>query len=113
MAIDGTYNVEIQAPMSRVTGILRIRAAGETLSGSYEAHGNAQPLTGTITGKDFAFFTTVGDPPKQIKLEFIGTFTCNEIAGGDDPIVRAALGSTEVTHQNQPPAAVQQLLDRR
>ena len=82
MAIDGTYNVEIQALMGRVAGILRVRADGETLSGSYEAHGNAQPLTGTITGKDVTFFTAVGDTPKQIKLEFNGTVAGNEITGG-------------------------------
>jgi hypothetical protein len=82
MAIDGTYNVEIEAPVGRVTGILRIEAEGEALSGSYEAHGNAQPLTGTITGNNVTFFTAVGDPPQQIKLEFNGTVTGNEITGG-------------------------------
>jgi hypothetical protein len=82
MAIDGTYNVEIQAPMGKVTGILRIKADGETLRGSYEAHGNAQPLTGTITDNDVTFLTAVGDPPKQIKLEFEGKIAGDEITGG-------------------------------
>lgn len=82
MAIDGTYNVEIEAPQGKVTGILRIKAEGEALSGSYEAHGNAQPLTGTITGNNVTFFTAVGDPPQQIKLEFNGTVAGNEITGG-------------------------------
>ena len=82
MVIDGTYNVEIRAPMGKVTGILRIKAEGEILSGSYEAHGNAQPLTGTITGNNVTFFTGLGNPPKQIKLEFNGTVAGNEITGG-------------------------------
>ncbi len=82
MAIDGTYNVEIQAPQGTVTGILRIKADGKILSGSYEAHGNAQPLTGTITGNNVTFFTAVGDPPQQIKLEFEGEVGDNVITGG-------------------------------
>lgn len=82
MAIDGTYNVEIQAPAGTVTGILRIKEEGETLTGSYEAHGKEQPLTGSITGDEITFFTAVGDPPEQKKLEFNGTVAGNEITGG-------------------------------
>jgi hypothetical protein len=82
MAVDGTYNVEIQAPMGTVTGILRIKAEGKILSGSYEAHGKAQPLTGTITGNNLTFLTAVGDPPQQIKLEFEGKVADNLITGG-------------------------------
>jgi len=85
MAIDGTYIIEIQAPMGKVYGVLKIQAIGNGLCGSYEAHG-VQPVGGTITGNKFTFFTGVGAPPKQIKLEFKGAVVekenVNEISGG-------------------------------
>jgi hypothetical protein len=82
MAVDGTYNVEIQAPMGRVTGVLTLKAKGKALSGTYEAEGGEQPLTGAVSGDDVAFLTGVGSPPKRIELEFQGTVTGNEITGG-------------------------------
>ena len=81
MAIDGTYNIEIQAPGRTATGILRIKAEGEKLSGTYEAHEKQQPLTGTMKGNSLHFFTAVGEPPQQKKLEFKGTVLDNEIKG--------------------------------
>ncbi len=82
MTVGGTYNVEIEAPMGKVTGILTLKAKGRVLSGTYEAAGGKQPLTGTISGNDVAFSTGVGSPPKRIELEFEGTVTGNEITGG-------------------------------
>jgi hypothetical protein len=82
MAVDGTYNVEIQAPMGRVTGVLTLKAEGKALSGTYEAEGGKQPLTGTISGKEVVFQTGVGSPPNMIKLDFEGTVTGNAITGG-------------------------------
>jgi len=81
MTVDGTYNVAIQAPGRTAVGILRIKAEGEKLSGTYEAHDKQQPLTGSIKGSSLHFFTAVGDPPQQKKLEFKGTLSENEING--------------------------------
>jgi len=81
MVVDGTYNVAIQAPGRTAIGILRIKAEGEKLVGTYEAHDKQQPLTGTIKGNSLHFFTAVGDPPQQKKLEFKGTLSVNEING--------------------------------
>lgn len=81
MAIDGIYDIEIFTPMGRVTGILRIKENAQTLNGSYEAHGNAQPLKGTITGNRVTFSTAVGESPKQIKLEFNGLLSSTGIKG--------------------------------
>lgn len=95
MAIDGTYIIEIQAPIGKVFGVLKIQAIGNGLCGSYEAHG-VQPVGGTITGNKFTFFTGVGAPPKQIKLEFNGEMNEKEMsvdltggtrADGSDPSV--------------------------
>jgi hypothetical protein len=71
MAIDGTYIIDIQAPHGMVHGVLRIQAIGNGLCGSYEAHG-IQPVGGMITENKFTFYTGVGHPPEQIKLEFNG-----------------------------------------
>jgi len=81
MAVDGTYDIAIQAPGRTATGILRIKAEGEKLSGTYEAHEKQQPLTGSIKGNSIHFFTAVGDPPQQKKLEFKGMVLDNEITG--------------------------------
>lgn len=81
MTIDGTYDVAIQAPGRTAIGILRVKVEEEVVSGSYEAHEKTQPLTGSITGKNVKFFTAVGDAPQQIKLEFTGVVSDNEITG--------------------------------
>jgi hypothetical protein len=82
MSIDGTYNVEIEAPMGKVTGILTLKAKGKTLSGTYEAAGGKQPLSGTVSGNEVAFLTGVGGPEGRIELDFKGTISGNEITGG-------------------------------
>jgi hypothetical protein len=82
MVIDGTYCVAIQAPGQTAVGILRIKAEGGKLNGTYEAHDKQQPLTGTIKGDSIHIFTAVGSPPQQKKLEFKGTVSENEINGG-------------------------------
>jgi len=79
MAIDGTYIIDIQAPMGTVHGVLKIQAIGKGLCGTYEAHG-IQPLGGIINDNKFTFYTGVGEPPKQIKLEFIGELIEKESA---------------------------------
>jgi len=79
MAIDGTYIIEIQAPQGKVFGVLKLVAIGNGLSGTYEAHG-INPAGGTINGNKFTFFTGVGAPPKQIKLEFNGEMIEKEMS---------------------------------
>ena len=73
MSIDGTYIIEIHAPHDKVYGVLKIVSIGKGLSGTYEAHG-VQPVGGTITENKFTFYTGVGNPPEQIKLEFNGEY---------------------------------------
>lgn len=77
----GPMILPFKRPDARATGILRIKAEGTVLSGSYEAHEKTQPLTGSIKGNNLIFYTAVGDPPQQIKLEFKGTVSDNEITG--------------------------------
>ena len=80
MAIDGTYIIEIQSPMGKRLGILRLVAIGNGLSGSYEAHGKQNPGGGIINGNKFTFYSGVGDPPKQKILEFNGEVTEKEMS---------------------------------
>jgi len=82
MAIDGTYNIEIETPMGNRPGKLTLKTKGKELSGSLAAEEGQQSFTsGTVSGNEFAFSTEVTTPMGSIKLGFKGKVTGNEISG--------------------------------
>lgn len=82
MAVDGTYNIEIETPMGNRPGKLTLKAKGKELSGSLAAEEGQQSFTGgTVSGNEIAFSTEVTTPMGKIKLGFKGKVTGNEISG--------------------------------
>jgi hypothetical protein len=82
MAVDGTYNVEINTPMGKRTSKLTLKAEGTALSGSMAADQGTQAFTGgTVNGDAVAWAAEVSGPMGRMKLEYSGKVTGNEISG--------------------------------
>ena len=82
MAVDGTYNIEMETPMGKRPGKLTLKADGNSLSGNYGTEQGEQSFTdGTVDGDNVAWSATVSGPMGQMKLDFKGTVSGNEISG--------------------------------
>lgn len=82
MAIDGTYNIEMNTPMGAQSAKLTLKSDGGSLSGSVSgAQGEQSFSGGTVSGDDAAWTIEVSGPMGQVKLEFKGTVSGDEISG--------------------------------
>ena len=82
MAVDGTYNIELDTPHGRRANKLTLKADGDSLSGSLSGDLGAQPFDGgTVTGDKVAWSVQIDGPMGQVKLDFEGTVNGDEISG--------------------------------
>lgn len=82
MAIDGTYNIQINTPMGSQTAKLTIKSDGDSLSGSLVSEMGEQTFSGgTLTGDEFAWSMQVSSPMGDMKLDFKGSVSGDEISG--------------------------------
>lgn len=83
MAVDGTYNIEVQTPMGNRPGKLTLKADGDSLSGSYDGGmGGEQAFSGgTVTGDEATWSISVSGPMGQMKLDFKVKVTGDDISG--------------------------------
>jgi len=82
MAVDGTYNINLETPMGKRTGKLTLKTDGGSLSGTFAAEGGENTFAGgTVSGEEIAFMVEVSTPMGQIKLDFKGTVSGDAISG--------------------------------
>jgi len=82
MAVDGTYNIEISTQMGKRAGKLTLKTDGNSLSGSYAGDQGEQAFDGgNVTGDEFAWTMQVSGPMGQMKLDFKGTVSGDDITG--------------------------------
>jgi len=82
MAVDGTYNIQINTPMGNQTGKLTLKSDGNSLSGSMSSDMGEQAFSGgTVTGDEFAWSMQVSSPMGDMKLDFKGSVNADEISG--------------------------------
>ena len=82
MAVDGTYNIQIDTPMGSQTGKLTLKTDGDSLSGSIVSSMGEQVFDGgTLTGDEFAWSIQVSGPMGDMKLDFKGSVSGDEISG--------------------------------
>ena len=83
MAVDGTYNVEVNTPMGTQSMKLTLKADGDALSGSVDsAMGGLREFSGgTVNGDEVAWGMEISGPMGNMKLEYKGKVTGDEIAG--------------------------------
>jgi hypothetical protein len=81
MAIDGTYKIEIDTPIGKQESTLTLKTAGDKLSGTAESMMGKNDFTGTVKGDAIAFNMDITSPMGEMKLEFSGKVSGNDIAG--------------------------------
>jgi len=81
MAVDGTYNVEMQTPRGTQTGQLIIKAAGNQVSGTYKSARGDQNFTGTADGDNLAWSINVQGQAGSMKLDYKVKITGDELSG--------------------------------
>jgi hypothetical protein len=82
MAVDGTYKIEIDTPMGKQESTLTLKADGGKLSGSMESMFGKQDFSGgTVTGDSFAFTMEISSPMGNMKLDYTGQVSGDDISG--------------------------------
>jgi hypothetical protein len=83
MAIDGTYNVEIDTPMGKQTAKLTLKTEGSALSGSMDSPiGGVNEFSGgTVSGDEVTWSIELDSPMGKMNLEQKATVTGDEISG--------------------------------
>jgi len=82
MAVDGTYNIEINTPMGNQNAKLTLKADGDSLSGGLSGQQGDQSFDGgTVSGDEATWTIQVSGPMGQMKLDFKATVSGDEISG--------------------------------
>jgi hypothetical protein len=82
MAVDGTYNVEVDTPMGKMESKLTLKSAGTELSGTVESSFGKDDFTGgTLKGDEFAWTMEIDSPMGKMKLDYTGKVVGNDISG--------------------------------
>ena len=91
MAVDGTYNIEMETPRGPQTGKLILKTSGNSLSGSYTSQRGEQAFTnGKVTGDEVEWSISVTTPMGEMKMDYKGKVTGDDISG---TVQRGAMGS--------------------
>ena len=82
MAVDGTYNIEMQTQMGNMPGKLTLKTDGGSLSGNFSTQMGEQAFSGgTVSGDDLAWSISMSGQMGQIQLDFKGKVSGDEISG--------------------------------
>jgi len=82
MAIDGTYDIQVDTPMGAQSMKLTLKTDGDALSGSVESQlGSSEFSGGTVNGDEVAWAMKVNSPMGEMELESKGKVTGDDIAG--------------------------------
>ena len=82
MAVDGTYNIEIDSQMGKRSGKLTLKTDGTSLSGTYTGERGEQSFDGgTVDGDKCSWTVQMTGPMGQMQLDFKGTVSGDDISG--------------------------------
>lgn len=82
MAIDGTYDVQIDTPMGVQSMKLTLKTDGDALSGSVESQmGTSEFSGGAVNGDEVTWQMKINSPMGEMDLEYKGKVTGDDIAG--------------------------------
>ena len=92
MAIDGTYNIQIDTPMGAQEATLILKTDGDALSGSMASGmvGISEFSGGTVNGDNVAWRMTINTPMGEMDLEYKGKISGDVISG---EVVAGSFGS--------------------
>jgi len=82
MAVDGTYDIEMQTQMGNMPGKLTLKTDGGSLSGNFSTQMGEQTFSGgTVSGDDLAWSISMSGQMGQIQLDFKAKVSGDEISG--------------------------------
>jgi hypothetical protein len=82
MAVDGTYNIEVDTPMGKQESKLTLKSAGVKLNGTIESSFGKNSFTGgTIKGNEVSWSMEINSPMGNLKLDYKGKVSGNDISG--------------------------------
>lgn len=82
MAVDGTYDITLVTPMGERPAKLTLAANGADLSGKFSGEQGEQDFEGgSVDGDAVKWSATINGAMGEMKLDFDGTVTGDDIAG--------------------------------
>ena len=82
MAVNGTYNIEIETPMGNRPSTLTLEPEGKTLSGYNSDEMGTQTFEdGTVNGNDFSFSLIMTSAVGDLNLTYTGTVNGDTVSG--------------------------------
>jgi len=82
MAVDGTYNVEIDTPMGKQESKLIIKTEGGVVSGSMDSPMGAMEFSGgKVSGDEVAWEAEISSPMGKMNLEYKLKVSGDDISG--------------------------------
>ncbi len=82
MAIDGTYNIEIETPMGKQEAQLTLKTDGDSLSGSMGSPMGTQEFSGgKVSGDDVSWEMEINSPMGKMTLEYKLKISGDDVAG--------------------------------
>lgn len=82
MAVDGTYELEIETPIGTQSAKLTLKTDSNALSGFVESQlGNKDFSGGSVNGDEISCEMEIESPIGKMDLEFHGKVTGDDIAG--------------------------------
>lgn len=82
MAVNGTYNIEMETPMGTRPAKLILKTDDNSLGGTFIGAQGEQSFTGgTVDGDDVAWSVMMSGAMGEMKLDFKGTVSGDEISG--------------------------------
>jgi hypothetical protein len=96
MAVDGTYNVLVKAPIGKTEMILNFKSDGSILTGTVQSKNEETPLCeGVVQGDEFSFEFEMKAPMGKQKVSVKGSVEGDEICG----FVTTPLGTVSMNGQ--------------
>jgi hypothetical protein len=82
MAVDGTYNVEIDTPMGKQESKLILKTEGDTVGGSMDSPmGTMEFSGGRVSGDEISWEMEISSPMGKINLEYNLKVSGDDISG--------------------------------
>jgi hypothetical protein len=82
MAVDGTYNVEIDTPMGKQESKLILKTEGDTVGGSMDSPmGTMEFSGGRVSGDEVSWEMEISSPMGKINLEYNLKVSGDDISG--------------------------------
>ena len=82
MAVDGTYNIEIDTPMGKQESKLTLKTDGDAVSGSMDTPmGTLEFSGGKVSGDNVSWESEISGPMGSMKLEYNLTVSGDDISG--------------------------------